>query len=129
MTSTLTATDLARQTPATRDRYVDALRLFSIAVVVLGHWLMAVVVWHGSSFHTGNVIGDVPGLWLATWLLQVMPIFFFVGGFANLATIDALRRKGQGSPEFIASRVARLLKPVLLLLAVWLSAVVAIGDT
>jgi hypothetical protein len=26
-----------------------------------------------------------------------MPIFFFVGGFANYATIDALRRKGQGS--------------------------------
>src|SRR5215212_3900325 len=88
----LGASDLARQTSASRDRYVDFLRLFSIAVVVLGHWLMAVVVWHGSEFHTGNAIAMTPGLWIATWLLQVMPIFFFVGGFANLATVDALRR-------------------------------------
>ena len=80
---------------------------------------MAVVEWHGHTFRTGNVIGMVPGLWLATWVLQVMPIFFFVGGFANYATIDALRRKGQGSVEFIASRVTRLLKPVAILLAVW----------
>ena len=122
----LSVRELARQTPASRDRYVDFLRLASIVVVVLGHWLMLVVVWHGSAFHAGNVIGSVPGLWLATWLLQVMPVFFFVGGFANLATIDALRRKGQGSPEFIASRVARLLKPVLVLLAVWVPAIIAI---
>ena len=67
-TDTLSAADLARQTPASRDRYVDFLRLFSIAVVVLGHWLMAVVIWQGREFHTGNVIGMVPGLWLATWL-------------------------------------------------------------
>jgi hypothetical protein len=122
MTSSLTATDLARRTPATRDRYVDFLRLFSIGVVVLGHWLMAVVVWHGSRFHTGNVIGDVPGLWLATWALQVMPIFFFVGGFANLATIDGMARNGKGGTEFVASRITRLLRPVVVLLAVWVPA-------
>jgi hypothetical protein len=121
-TDTLSATDLARHTPATRDRYVDFLRLFSIAVVVLGHWLMAVVVWNGHQFHTGNVIADVPYLWTATWLLQVMPVFFFVGGFANAATIDGLRRKGQGVTEFVAGRIARLIKPVSLLLAIWLPA-------
>jgi hypothetical protein len=60
-TNTVSAAELARLTPASRDRYVDFLRLFSISVVVLGHWLMAVVVWHGSSFSTGNVIGMVPG--------------------------------------------------------------------
>jgi hypothetical protein len=35
------ALDLARQTPLTRNRYVDLLRAVSIFVVVLGHWLMA----------------------------------------------------------------------------------------
>jgi fucose 4-O-acetylase-like acetyltransferase len=118
--TTATASELARQTSATRDRYVDFLRLFSIAVVVLGHWLMAVVTWHGTEFHTGNVIAEVPGLWLATWALQVMPIFFFVGGFANLATVDAGRRRGEGATEFVAGRVVRLLRPVAVLLAVWL---------
>src|SRR5207244_793549 len=89
-------------------------------------WLMAVVTWRGHEFHTGNVIGMVPGLWIATWLLQVMPIFFFVGGFANLATIDAMRRKGQGAPEFVASRISRLLKPVAILLAVWVPCALAL---
>jgi fucose 4-O-acetylase-like acetyltransferase len=121
-TDALSARDLAGSTPASRDRYVDFLRLFSITVVVLGHWLMAVVIWKGHTFTSGNVIGMVPGMWIATWLLQVMPIFFFVGGFANFATIDALRRRGGGSPEFVASRVARLLKPIAVLLAVWIPA-------
>jgi hypothetical protein len=124
--STLSPRDLARQTSASRDRYVDFLRLASIVVVVLGHWLMAVVVWQGSEFRTGNAIAMTPGLWIATWLLQVMPIFFFVGGFANLATVDALRRNGAGASEFVAGRVARLLKPVAVLLAVWLPAAVAL---
>jgi fucose 4-O-acetylase-like acetyltransferase len=125
MTATApSAAELARNTPATRDRYVDFLRLFSITVVVLGHWLMAVVIWHGHTFHTGNIIAMVPGMWLATWLLQVMPLFFFVGGFANFATIDALRRKQQGTAEFIAGRVTRLLKPVAVLLAVWFPAAI-----
>jgi hypothetical protein len=30
-----------------------------------------------------NPIDRVPLLWLATWVLQIMPLFFFVGGFAN----------------------------------------------
>jgi hypothetical protein len=51
-----------------------------------------------------------------------MPIFFFVGGFANLTTIDAHRRRGEGAAEFIAGRVGRLLKPVGLLVAVWVPA-------
>jgi hypothetical protein len=28
-----------------------------------------------------NPIHVVPGGWLATWLLQVMPVFFLVGGY------------------------------------------------
>jgi hypothetical protein len=124
--ATPTASDLARSTPASRDRYVDFLRLTSIVVVVLGHWLMAAVTWHGSTFHVGNVVGMTPGLWLATWALQVMPIFFFVGGFANFVALDALERRGQGAGEFIRSRVARLLRPVAVLFAIWVPAVLAL---
>jgi fucose 4-O-acetylase-like acetyltransferase len=129
MTTTAAARELAEQTPDSRDRYIDFLRLFSIVVVVLGHWLMAVVTWHGSQFQTGNALDDVPGLWLATWALQVMPIFFFVGGFANLVTIDGLRRKGQGTPEFLAARVTRLLRPVVILLAIWFPAAFVLEHT
>jgi fucose 4-O-acetylase-like acetyltransferase len=120
------ASDLARNTPASRDRYVDFLRLVSIIVVVLGHWLMAAVTWHGSTFHVGNVVEMTPGLWLATWVFQVMPIFFFVGGFSNFVTLDTLERKHEGAAEFIEQRVARLLRPVALLFAIWVPAALAL---
>jgi hypothetical protein len=115
-----TATDLARSTPDTRDRYVDFLRIASIAVVVLGHWLMAVVTVDDGAFHIGNVLGMVPLLWLATWVLQVMPVFFFVGGFANLVTLDGQRRKGMGVTEYLVGRAHRLVRPVAVLFAVWI---------
>ena len=35
------AMEMADQTPVERNRYVDFLRAFSIACVVLGHWLVA----------------------------------------------------------------------------------------
>jgi fucose 4-O-acetylase-like acetyltransferase len=115
------ASALARITPASRDRYVDFLRLVSICVVMLGHLLMAVVIWRGNTFRVANVIEMTPGLWLATWAFQVMPIFFFVGGFANAVTIDSFERSGRGAPEFVASRVDRLLRPVAVLLGVWVA--------
>ncbi|MFN8035830.1 MAG: acyltransferase [Acidimicrobiia bacterium] len=113
------AADLAAATPDSRERYVDFLRAASIVSVVLGHWLMAVVTWRHGRFSTGNSIAVVPGLWALTWVLQVMPVFFFVGGFANLVTLDALARRGAGYAEYVTGRARRLLRPMLVLLAVW----------
>ena len=95
-------------------------RIASIAVVVLGHWLMAVVTVDDGAFHIGNVLGMVPLLWLATWVLQVMPVFFFVGGFANLATLEGQRRKGMSVTEYLVGRAQRLVRPVAVLFAVWI---------
>jgi hypothetical protein len=72
-----------------------------------------------------NPIGDIPGLWLATWLLQIMPVFFFVGGFANMASYEAVERRGGGAMAFIAGRMKRLGKPVGVYLAVWAAGDVA----
>jgi hypothetical protein len=38
------ASQLAARTPRSRDRYVDFLRVFSLATVIMGHWLMAVLL-------------------------------------------------------------------------------------
>ena len=35
----MTLSQLAAATPATRERFADAVRAFSIATVVLGHWM------------------------------------------------------------------------------------------
>jgi hypothetical protein len=51
-------------------------------------------------------------------LLQVMPLFFFVGGFANLASFQAVERHGGGAAEFIRGRLGRLARPVVAFLIV-----------
>jgi len=113
------AAQLAAATPVSRDRYMDFLRAVSIGVVVLGHWLMAVIIVHGGHLSVDNSIASVRGLWAATWVLQVMPIFFFVGGFANAVALDSLWRRGGDDVEFVTSRARRLLRPVGLLLVIW----------
>jgi acyltransferase-like protein len=59
------------------------------------------------------------GLWLVTWLFQVIPIFFFVGGFSNLTSLDAARRRGDSDWTFVRSRLVRLLRPSLVFFTVW----------
>jgi hypothetical protein len=112
---------LVDATPVTRDRVVDFLRAASICVVVLWHWSLSITHWDGDHALTmPNPIGYVPGKWAATWVLQVMTVFFFVGGYANLAGWEAVTRDGGGAGRFLGARMRRLLAPLLPFLAVWL---------
>jgi hypothetical protein len=104
------AAGLAAATPVDRDRYADLLRLFSIGMVVLGHWVVALLTLHGA----GGVATSLP-LMLSTWVWQVMALFFFVGGFAHAR---ALRHRPP-SGAFVRARLSRLLPPVLVMLVVW----------
>lgn len=120
---------LAAQTPSTRERYVDFLRASSIMVVVFGHWLMAVVNVNHGRLTVGNVIAITPGLWALTWVLQVMPIFFFVGGYANAAGLQARSGVTTSYAEWVRSRVARLMRPVGLLLIIWIPVMLFLEHT
>jgi fucose 4-O-acetylase-like acetyltransferase len=113
--------EMAAATPQDRDRYVDFLRALSILVVVFGHWLMAIVYWRGEGLTGASALEVVPGLWILTWILQVMPLFFFVGGFSNLVALDAVRRRGGGYSEFVSSRLQRLMRPTAIFIAAWLA--------
>ena len=112
--------EMAERTPSDRDRYVDFLRAFSIATVVVGHWFIALIYYEDGRVFVHNAVGVTRGLWMITWLLQVMPIFFFVGGFSNLKTYDAVRQRGGSYGEFLRLRLARLLKPTAVFGALWL---------
>lgn len=112
--------EMVAATPETRNRYVDFLRAASIVVVMLGHWSMAVVARRNGEWELGNLLTYFNGAWLLTWIFQVMPVFFFVGGFSNMVTLTALERRNAGYAEFASSRTWRLLKPVLVLLLIWL---------
>ncbi|MFF1509195.1 acyltransferase [Streptomyces sp. NPDC058326] len=112
MGNRLRARDLAAATPATRDRYVDLLRVASLAVVVLGHWLMAAVTGDGQ---VGNLLAVVPELQLVTWVFQVMPVFFFVGGFSHALA----HRSRPRYAAFLRARLQRLLRPTMVFVGVW----------
>jgi peptidoglycan/LPS O-acetylase OafA/YrhL len=118
---------LADATPAGRDRYTDFLRVTSIATVILGHWTIAAVTRSADGLAAGNVLSATPWLWLATWVFQVMPVFFFVGGFANMVSWQTMDRRGGGYVEYLAGRMARLLRPVLVFGAVWLMLPLVLG--
>lgn len=120
-----TLEQLAALTPSSRDRVMDFLRAASICAVVFGHWLISVISWRGGVITTTSAIGVTSGLWLATWVFQVMPIFFFVGGFSNLVAYESNRARGGSDWDFVRARLRRLLQPSLVFLAVWI--VVQVG--
>ena len=113
------AKELAERTPDTRNRYVDFLRAASITVVVIGHWLVAAPFVDGGKLQLGDMLHVAPWLQLLTWALQVMPIFFIVGGYSNGASWESARRAGQSYGLWTATRLKRLVGPVVPVLIVW----------
>ncbi len=114
-----TARDLAAATPQSRNRVVDLLRAVSISVVMLGHWTMAAVVIR-SGLHAGNILSLASWTHPFTWLFQVMPVFFLVGGYANALSWRSARRRGVGYGAWLRGRARRLVLPVVPVLVFWL---------
>lgn len=88
---------------AEQDRYATFLRLFSLALLVLGETVATLA--HLRGFGTS---------WL--WALQAVPLFFFAGGHANLRSWQA-HEGGFGC--WVSSRTSWLLRPVLAFVLLW----------
>lgn len=110
---------LALQTPEERNRYVDFLRSVSILVVITGHWLMATAWYVDGELVQGKLLASHPWTQWLTWIFQVMPIFFIVGGYANGVSLESARRKQLGYAGWLATRLNRLVGPLLVLLFFW----------
>ncbi|CAN5250710.1 acyltransferase [soil metagenome] len=110
-------------TPATRDRFVDFVRAASIMIVVFGHWFIGVIWWRQGKIGTVSAIGMTSWLWIATWFLQVIPLFFFVGGFSNYLSLE---RRGAPILEFLWARALRLLKPTVVFVGAWIVVEIAL---
>ncbi len=115
----LTAAQIDARTPAGRNRYADALRLFAIVVVVYGHWLLAVVSVRDGQLDGVNLLVVEPWTHWLTWVFQVMPLFFWVGGYANAAAYRSARRRGVGWADWVRGRARRLLRPAVPLVVLW----------
>ena len=114
-----TAKSLAEQTPPERNRYVDFLRAVSITFVIVGHWLIATAWMVNGEIETGHLLKLQTNTHWLTWLFQVMPIFFIVGGYSNAVSLESAARKEVGYAGWLVARLNRLVAPLLVLLIAW----------
>lgn len=106
-------------TPVDRDRTVDLLRAVAITTVVVWHWALSLTHWNDGRLTMPNPIDSIRGGWALTWLLQVMPLFFLAGGYANLAAYTANAARNGSDAGFVRSRLRRLVIPCLPMIGAW----------
>ncbi|MGW4734734.1 acyltransferase family protein [Streptomyces shenzhenensis] len=105
------------RTPAHRDRAIDGLRALALLAVPTGHWLLGgFTLDTGGGLHNASPLATFGALAPASWILQMLGIFFLVGGYSSYLSYQ--RRTGSAR-EWITGRLARLGRPVLGVTAVW----------
>ncbi|WP_406057976.1 acyltransferase [Streptomyces sp. NBC_01077] len=112
-----TAHTIESGTPAHRDRAIDGLRALALLAVPTGHWLLGgFTLSSDGAIHNASPLGTFAGLAPVSWVLQMLGIFFLVGGYASV--LSYRRRKGS-TRAWLSGRLARLGRPVLGVTAVW----------
>jgi fucose 4-O-acetylase-like acetyltransferase len=110
--------DLAVRTPDSRERSADMWRALAIFLVVLGHWFVVAVVYRDGELSGYNALDVLTWIDPFTWLFQVMPIFFLVGGYASAASLASHRASGGDGIGWVLRRTDRLLRPTTALFVV-----------
>jgi hypothetical protein len=120
--------DLAAAASKDRNRAVDFYRALAMGAVALGHWAaIAFAVDQDGGLTSGNALEQAPSMAVASWLFQVMPLFFVVGGFSSAMSLDAHNRNGGSPQDWIAARLRRMVAPTAMLATTWLVAL-ALGS-
>ncbi|WP_433684687.1 acyltransferase family protein [Nocardia sp. CA-119907] len=99
-----------------RDWTIDIVRVCSITVVVVVHWISVRVILVDGAVRGEQALHGRP-IWVLTWPLQVMPMFFLAGGFANTLIVDRYRARGRTYGDYLGLRVRRLTTPMIALIA------------
>ena len=109
----------AEQPRGHRDQALDLLRFACLIVVVVLHSMMsgAVLGAEGEIVPTVALSHDA-GFTIASWFFQIMPLFFFIGGYASLNGWRRTQAKGGGWSDYLAARLRRLVIPVMVLIGV-----------
>ncbi|MGW4199600.1 acyltransferase family protein [Streptomyces sp. NPDC004726] len=105
------------ETPAHRDRAVDGLRALALLAVPLGHWLLGGFdLGSDGALRNASPLSAFGFFAPVSWVLQMLGIFFLVGGYASVLSF---RRHRGTTALWLRQRVARLGRPVLGVTAVW----------
>jgi surface polysaccharide O-acyltransferase-like enzyme len=115
----LKAAEAAANTAESRNRCVDFLRALSIIAVITGHWLVTAVFLEDGQVYVSNLLVHQEWSKWLTWVFQVMPIFFLVGGYSNGVSWSSSLSKGKSYQDWLKGRLERLIGPVIPLLVAW----------
>jgi peptidoglycan/LPS O-acetylase OafA/YrhL len=107
-----------RDRVTTRNSYLDVLRVAAIAAVVVGHWLATGIVYQHGHLDGVDVLSVVSWTSWLTLVLQVVPVFFVVGGYANALSWTRYQATGGSATNWIRQRALRLLVPTAVYIAV-----------
>lgn len=107
--------EVAASTPADRDRVLDVIRIASLVGVVLGHTVMAASIIENHILIWDNLLTSSVLFQAMTWLLQIMPLFFFAGAAACVSSWAP----GANWGGWLMKRCTRLFRPVFYYLAFW----------
>ena len=105
-TAAVSSIDLSK-----RDLTLDLARVFCVLLVVVIHLLEVGVGTGPHGLTISRPLEHQPWFNAITWLFQIMPLFFVVGGFASLTAWRSLGRRGGGAADYVKTRVLRLAQP------------------
>lgn len=89
---------------------------------MFGHWLAA-SIWLRPDGEIAllNSLEWIPYSGWVTWVVQVMPIFFLAGGYANARGLRKVTAGEELRRDWITARARRLFTPVVPLLVIWVA--------
>ncbi|GAQ60758.1 acyltransferase family protein [Streptomyces scabiei] len=114
------AARIEARTPAHRDRALDGLRALALLAVPVGHWMLGgLSLGPEGALHNASPLTVFGFLAPVSWVLQMLGIFFLVGGRASTLSLNRSAARGVPTGAWLRGRLARLGRPVLGVAAVW----------
>ncbi|MGV8969940.1 MAG: acyltransferase family protein [Microbacteriaceae bacterium] len=118
---------LERPSVIERDSAVDLVKAVCLIVVVGLHAMMAGITVGEDGLAITNALEGHPIFAWATWAVQIMPLFFLLGGFSSMTQWRRMKSHGASAGEYIRQRVYRLAHPALLPLALIIGCLAAVA--
>lgn len=106
------------RTGVVRDPSVDAVRVGLLAVVLVLHATMCGVSVGVDGPVLRNTLEHQGWFGPVSWVVQIMPLFFVVGGFSSLHHWRAVRARGATAADYVRTRLDRLVRPAVVLVVV-----------
>ncbi|GAA4987731.1 acyltransferase family protein [Actinopolymorpha pittospori] len=115
-------------TPASRDRAIDAFRALATLGVIVGHWLVgALVLQPDGALRISSPLRDLGALAPASWVLQMLGLFFLVGGHSSALSLVRSSARGESYLDWVRKRFVRLVRPVAAATALSAASLVVLG--